>query len=89
MLKGRLLSLKSDNLPAIVTHNMKDDQNDPILNGLRSVRLFNQKDDNVKIIYHPEFLNSNSPLMSMDYEDFLRGCHLGVFPSYYGMLSLI
>lgn len=36
-----------------------------------------------KIIFHPEFLSSTSPLLPMDYEDFVRGCNLGVFPSYY------
>lgn len=35
------------------------------------------------MIFHPEFLSSTSPLFPMDYEDFVRGCHLGVFCSYY------
>jgi len=35
------------------------------------------------MIFHPEFLNSTNPLLGIDYEDFVRGCHLGVFPSYY------
>jgi glycogen(starch) synthase len=34
-------------------------------------------------VFHPEFLNANNPLIGMDYEEFVRGCHLGVFPSYY------
>jgi len=34
------------------------------------------------VIFHPEFLNSNNPVLGLDYEDFVRGCHLGVFPSY-------
>jgi hypothetical protein len=36
-----------------------------------------------QVIFHPEFLNSTNPLFGLDYEDFVRGCHLGVFPSYY------
>lgn len=36
-----------------------------------------------QMIFHPEFLSSTSPLLPMDYEEFVRGCHLGVFPSYY------
>lgn len=83
MLKQRIFASKRSELPPIVTHNMEDDANDQILNGLRSVKLFNYQDDRVKIIFHPEFLNSNSPLVSIDYEEFLRGCHMGVFPSYY------
>uniref|UniRef100_A0A0K0D6Q4 Glycogen [starch] synthase n=1 Tax=Angiostrongylus cantonensis TaxID=6313 RepID=A0A0K0D6Q4_ANGCA len=35
------------------------------------------------VVFHPEFLSSVSPLIGLDYEDFVRGCHLGVFPSYY------
>lgn len=34
-------------------------------------------------MFHPEFLNSTNPLFGLDYEEFVRGCHLGVFPSYY------
>ena len=34
-------------------------------------------------MFHPEFLSSTSPLLPMDYEEFVRGCNLGVFPSYY------
>lgn len=35
------------------------------------------------MIFHPEFLSSTNPLFGLDYEEFVRGCHLGVFPSYY------
>ena len=54
-----------------------------VLNQIRNVRLFNARTDNVKIIFHPEFLSQTSPLLPMDYDEFVRGCHLGVFPSYY------
>ena len=37
----------------------------------------------LQVIFHPEFLTSTNPLFKMDYEEFVRGCHLGVFPSYY------
>lgn len=83
LLKSRTFAFKQPGLPPVVTHNMVDDANDQILNGIRAVKLFNYESDQVKIVFHPEFLNSNSPLMSIDYEEFLRGCHLGVFPSYY------
>ncbi|KAK8135797.1 glycogen synthase [Apiospora sp. TS-2023a] len=39
--------------------------------------------DRVKVIFHPEFLNSSNPVLPLDYDDFVRGTHLGVFPSYY------
>jgi len=35
------------------------------------------------MVFHPEFLSSTNPLFGLDYEEFVRGCHLGVFPSYY------
>ena len=62
---------------------MADDSTNPILNQLRRLKLFNHPNDRVKIVFHPEFLNSNNPLLGLDYDDFVRGCHLGVFPSYY------
>ena len=83
LLKRRIFALKRDGLPPIVTHNMVDDSNDPILNHIRRVQLFNRSEDRVKIIFHPEFLNANNPILSLDYDEFVRGCHLGVFPSYY------
>lgn len=87
-LKRRIFSLRRDSLPPIVTHNMTDDSNDPILNQLRRVHLFNSREDRVKVVFHPEFLSSNNPLFGLDYEDFVRGCHLGVFPSYYEPWSI-
>ncbi|KAF9926399.1 glycogen synthase isoform 1 [Linnemannia zychae] len=83
LLKRRTFALKRSTLPPIVTHNMADDSKDPVLNQLRRLGLFNHPSDRVKIVFHPEFLNSNNPLFGLDYEEFVRGCHLGVFPSYY------
>ncbi|VVT56991.1 uncharacterized protein SAPINGB_P005478 [Magnusiomyces paraingens] len=83
LLKRRVNALKRNSLPPIVTHNMADDATDPILNQIRRVQLFNHPSDRVKIVFHPEFLNSNNPILPLDYDDFVRGCHMGVFPSYY------
>jgi len=54
LLKRRVFALKRSSYPAIVTHNMADDANDPILNQIRRVQLFNHPSDRVKIIFHPE-----------------------------------
>lgn len=81
--KKTILSWKTKYLPILVTHNLKDDQGDDILNFLRQKQFYNQPDNPVKIIYHPDFIDSTNPLFKMDYQDFVRGCHLGVFPSYY------
>lgn len=83
LLKRRIFALKRNSLPPVTTHNMADDVNDPILNQIRRVRLFNDSKDRVKVVFHPDFLNSNNPILGLDYEEFVRGCHLGVFPSYY------
>jgi glycogen synthase len=76
-------SWRTSHLPIIVTHNLKDDQNDEILNSLRQYQLLNYPHDRVKIVYHPDFISPTNPLFGMDYSQFVRGCHLGVFPSYY------
>jgi glycogen(starch) synthase len=34
-------------------------------------------------VYHPDFINPVNPLWGIEYEQFVRGCHLGVFPSAY------
>lgn len=83
LLKRRMFALKRSALPPIVTHNMVDDNQDSVIDNLRRLQLYNKPEDRVKIIFHPEFLNANNPLLGLDYEDFVRGCHLGVFPSYY------
>ncbi|KXS20645.1 glycosyltransferase family 3 protein [Gonapodya prolifera JEL478] len=83
LLKRRVYALRRDQNPPVVTHNMADEDNDPILNQLKRVGLNNAPGDRVKVVFHPEYLNANNPLFGMDYDDFVRGCHLGVFPSYY------
>ncbi len=69
--------------PGIVTHDLVDDTHDAVLNQLRACRLWNQEDDRVKVIYHPDFIMPTNPLFGMEYDQFVRGCHLGVFPSHY------
>ena len=76
-------SWKSEEWPYITTHNLKDDQGDQILNEMRGLKMFNSPLDRVKVVYHPEFIKSTNPLFGIDYNDFVRGCHLGIFPSYY------
>jgi glycogen(starch) synthase len=69
--------------PHIVTHDLWDDAKDPVLNQLRACQLFNARHDPVKVVFHPDFLSATSPLIGLDYDNFVRGCHMGVFPSYY------
>ncbi|KAJ3372511.1 glycogen synthase isoform 1 [Allomyces arbusculus] len=82
-LKRRIYAQRRNELPPVVTHNMVDDGKDPVLSAIRRLHLFNNRHDRVKVVYHPEFLNASNPLFGLEYEEFVRGCHLGVFPSYY------
>lgn len=76
-------SWKSNKMPLPVTHKLVDEDNDDILQFLVRRNLLNRKEDKVKVVYHPDFINSTNPLFGMDYSQFVRGCHLGIFPSYY------
>jgi glycogen(starch) synthase len=76
-------SWKTKSWPIVVTHNLVNDIEDDILNFLRAEQMVNSPMDKVKIVYHPDFIESTNPLFGMDYGQFVRGCHLGIFPSYY------
>jgi glycogen(starch) synthase len=82
-MKRAMHNLKTNRLPPIVTHDMIDDAKDPILQHLRHRRLFNAPNDPVKVVFHPDFMTATNPLFGLDYDQFVRGCHLGVFPSSY------
>jgi len=76
-------SWKTKEWPIVVTHNLVNDIDDEILNFLRGQQMVNSPLDRVKMVYHPDFIESTNPLFGIDYGQFVRGCHLGVFPSYY------
>ena len=76
-------AFRTPDLPMIVTHLLDDDATDEVLNQIRKVWLFNRPDDPVKIVYHPEFISPTNPLWGIEYDQFVRGCHMGVFPSSY------
>ena len=78
-----LQSWRADKLPPIITHDLVDNGNDQILSYLNHLNLLNYKEDKVKVVYHPDFISYTNPLFSMDYSQFVRGCHMGMFPSYY------
>ncbi len=76
-------SWQSNKQPAVVTHRLVAGDDDEILSFLKARGLTNGRDEKVKIVYHPDFINSTNPLFGMDYLEFVRGCNLGIFPSYY------
>jgi glycogen(starch) synthase len=82
-LRRNIRSWRDDQMPAIVTHDLANEIKDDIMNYLKKSHLLNYKEDKVKVVYHPDFVSTANPLFRMDYLQFVRGCHLGVFPSYY------
>jgi glycogen synthase len=76
-------AMRSAAPPKITTHALKDELDDPLLDQLKQVRLLNAPEDRVKVVYHPEFIGPVNPLWGLEYDQFVRGCHLGVFPSSY------
>lgn len=82
-LKRLLHSRRAAELPSIVTHDLVDDGRDEVLQQLRYLSLVNLPNDPVKVVYHPDFVSPSSPLLGLDYDQFVRGCHLGIFPSFY------
>lgn len=82
-LRRNIQAFRSKLLPRIVTHDPVHDAEDAILRHIRHRQLFNQADDPVKVVFHPDFLSAHSPLLQLDYDEFVRGCHMGIFPGYY------
>ena len=80
-LRRTIQTWKTKKLPKYVTHLLKNE--DALTEAIRYTNMINHKEDKVKIIYHPDFVVSTNPLFGMDYNQFVRGCHMGIFPSYY------
>ncbi|MFN3590028.1 MAG: glycogen synthase [Spirosomataceae bacterium] len=80
-LRRTIQTWRTKKLPQTVTHLLK--QPDEITQFLEKTNLMNHEQDRVKFVYHPDFISPTNPLFGMEYSQFVRGCHLGVFPSYY------
>ena len=80
-LRRTVQTWKTKTKPKVVTHLLKNE--DDIIRNLARTGLTNNPEDKVKIVYHPDFIVSTNPLFGLDYGQFVRGCHLGVFTSYY------
>ncbi len=81
-LRRELQSWKQNELPYVVTHNLVD-SNDDLLQNIRVANMVNNAHDRVKVVYHPDFISPTNPLFGLEYGQFVRGCNLGIFPSYY------
>ncbi len=76
-------SWKTTEQPPVVTHDLENPAEDEILRALHERKLLNKEHDNIKIVYHPDFISPTNPLFGIEYAQFVRGCHMGIFPSYY------
>ncbi len=81
-IKKKVVRLKKEGLPPIITHELYD-ENDDILNKIKETKLKNSKEDRVKIIFYPIYLSGADGLLDLSYYEAIGGCHLGIFPSFY------
>jgi glycogen synthase len=82
-IRQHVLTFARQGTPLLTTHNLSNEKDDPIINGFRQAGLLNRREDVVKAIYYPVYLDENDSLLGLKYYDAIQGCHLGVFPSYY------
>lgn len=48
-LKRSMFSAQRTDLPPVVTHNVLNSENDPVLSHVRRIQLFNRREDRVKV----------------------------------------
>lgn len=82
-IKKKMIEFKRKGIPPIVTHDLVDMEKDIIMKHIKKSGLNNSTHDHVKVIYYPVYLSEADGLINLGYNDFVMGCHLGVFPSYY------
>ena len=66
-----------------ITHNLNDTANDNVINTLRWFDKSNRKDERVKVIFVPCYLDGNDGIFNIPYYDLLIGNDLSVYASYY------
>jgi len=81
-IKKDLIAFERNGLPPLSTHNM-DENSNVLIRSLRENGLLNRKDDVVKIIVEPVYLDGTDAFIGLNNYDAMAGCHLGIFPSYY------
>ncbi len=81
-LKRDLIAFERKGNPPLSTHNI-DEINNPLVGAFRDNGLLNRKEDSVKVIIHPVYLDGSDGLVDLSYYDAIVGCHMGLFPSYY------
>ena len=67
----------------VITHNLHEAWNDPVLGFLRSHGMKNDVHSRVKVIFVPCYLDGNDGIFQVPYYDLLIGDDLAAYPSYY------
>lgn len=66
-----------------ITHWFDNMSGDKLLNMMNSLGIKNKKEDKVKVIFVPCYLDGNDGIFDLSYYDLLLGYDLTVYPSYY------
>lgn len=66
-----------------VTHWLHNMSHDNVLGMMKYYDMHNRKEDNVKVIFLPCYLDSKDGIMDMTYYDVVLGNDLCIYPSYY------
>ena len=85
-LQDRLASGKSYDTPLsvpLVTHWLHEMSHDRVLDMLKYFDMHNRKEDNVKVIFLPCYLDGHDGILNMPYYDIILGNDLCIYPSYY------
>ncbi len=84
-LKRKLLRFKrkKNGNPPLSTHDLHNENVEPILNSFKQLGLDNSAKQNVKVVFYPIYLTGSDGLLDTSYYESMLGSHLGVFPSFY------
>lgn len=67
----------------MITHWLHNMSHDNVLDMLKYLDMQNRRDDNVKLIFLPSYLNGDDGIFNMKYYDLVLGNDLCIYPSYY------
>lgn len=82
-MKQDLMQFQRQGSPPIFTNYIPDEEQNIVARRLRELGLDNSKEQRVKVIVQPVYLDGNDGLVNLSYYDAIAGSHLGLFPSYY------
>jgi glycogen(starch) synthase len=80
---AQIAPLRREGDPPLVTHDIPNAQDDPVLHACAANGLRNREEDKIKVLLFPGYLDGSDGLLNVQYYDATAGAHLGVFPSHY------